>query len=52
MKDRHPRTLQEAFGPYTSSQIGETRRRAPAHEWVLYALAVVTALLGAFGWLA
>lgn len=51
VRDRHPRTMQEAFGPYTSRRIEDPDARTPAHEWALYGLAVLAALLGAWGWL-
>lgn len=37
--DRHPRTLQEAFGPYTSNSITEPHQRGPG-----LSLAACTAL--------
>ena len=47
---RHPRTMKEAFGPYTSNQLddGEYRRPLDKHDKiVLYAsLAAALALLG------
>lgn len=42
---RHPRTLQEAFGPYTSRQIDEPKRPTPAQDIALYVLAVLVAAL-------
>lgn len=40
---RHPRTLQEAFGPYTSQDLvpmRESRRRA-WQDWALWLVAVL-----------
>ena len=37
---RHPRTLQEAFGPYTADRIEAARSESRWHR-VMYALAVV-----------
>lgn len=42
MNDRFPRTLEEAFGPYTSRSF-ETRRQSSPIGHVLYALAWVAA---------
>lgn len=46
---RYPRTLQQAFGPYTSNDLQPMRdtRKVPAHEVALYVVAVlaVTAIL-------
>lgn len=46
---RYPRTLQEAFGPYTSNELHPMRdtRKTPAHEIALYvvALAAVVAVI-------
>lgn len=38
---RYPRTMQEAFGPYTSSKIEEPRSPLEVHEWALYVTAVL-----------
>lgn len=47
--ERHyPRTLQEAFGPYTDRRLVERSRHQPpvlSHEWVLYVLAVVALIV-------
>ena len=43
---RYPRTMQEAFGPYTSDQLEpmrETRSVPPLGDWVL-AVSLATAL--------
>ena len=37
---KHPRTLSEAFGPYTSHHITEPRERR-WQDWALYAVAVL-----------
>ena len=47
--DRYPRSLSEAFGPYTSQRIDEPRRRTPVHEWALYVVAVVATVLWILG---
>lgn len=41
---RHPRTLQEAFGPYTSARIDDGRRPA-LWPWVLYFAALAALAL-------
>lgn len=33
---RFPRTMCEAFGPYTSDRIDEPEQRSPLHEKVTY----------------
>lgn len=40
---RYPRTMAEAFGPYTSNELQPMRdtRKVPAHEIALYAVAVL-----------
>lgn len=40
---RYPRTMAEAFGPYTSNELHPMRdnRKVPAHEIALYAVAVL-----------
>lgn len=43
---RFPRTLQEAFGPYTSTKITEPADPPiPLHEKVLYAVCVVAVVV-------
>ena len=44
---RHPRTMREAFGPYTSDELHPMRdnRKTPAHEVVLYVVAVVAVVV-------
>jgi hypothetical protein len=42
---RHPRTLAEAFGPYTSNQLQPMRQQAPLTERVYIALSTVAAAL-------
>jgi len=44
---RHPRTLQQAFGPYTDSTLHPMRdnRKVPAHEVALYLVAVVAVVV-------
>lgn len=46
---RHPRTMAEAFGPYTDNTLHPMRdtRKTPAHEIALYvvALAAVVAVI-------
>lgn len=46
---RYPRTLQEAFGPHTSTRIEEKRQTVPLHEKALYVLAVVSVLVVIWG---
>jgi hypothetical protein len=43
MRHKHPRTLSEAFGPYTSHHIDEDPD--PAEAWVFWLAVVVTILL-------
>ena len=40
---RYPRTMQQAFGPYTTDELHPMRdtRKVPAHEVVLYIVAVI-----------
>lgn len=40
---RYPRTLQQAFGPYTDNTLHPMRepRTRHAQDWLLYAVAVV-----------
>lgn len=45
---RFPRTLREAFGPYTSERIDEPVQRVPLHEKVLYVASIVAALVIVF----
>lgn len=45
---RHPRTMAEAFGPYTSHDLEpmrEPRAYSAAWWWVMWAIAVVTVIL-------
>jgi hypothetical protein len=44
---RYPRTLQEAFGPYTSREVHPMpeQRKTPAHEVALYLVAVVAVVV-------
>ena len=51
-RDRIPRTLQEAFGPYTADRIAEqTARGDRLAKWVNLALAGVWSLATWAGWL-
>lgn len=43
--ERFKRTLCEAFGPYTSPHLEEPAPPIPAHDWALYIVALVAALL-------
>ncbi len=45
---RFPRTLCEAFGPYTSTRVEEPARRASARHQALYLVLLCLALVGAF----
>jgi hypothetical protein len=49
---RYPRTLQEAFGPATDSDIIEPPPPVDAHEWAIYIIAVGVAVVGYLGLLA
>ena len=42
MNHKHPRTMQEAFGPYTSNDIYDDD---PAETWTFWLAVSVTALL-------
>ena len=44
---RYPRTMAEAFGPYTSNELHPMRdnRKTPAHEVALYLVAVVAVVV-------
>lgn len=44
---RYPRTLQQAFGPYTDSKLHPMRepRTRHAQDWLLYAVAVVAVVV-------
>ena len=44
---RPPRTMREAFGPYTDDTLHPMRdnRKTPAHEVALYLVAVVAAVV-------
>jgi len=44
---RHPRTLEQAFGPHTSTRI-ESNDSTPTHQWVIYGLAVVAVVVIVF----
>jgi len=44
---RHPRTLAEAFGPYTSNQLAPIRQQAPLTERVFLAMSTVAAAVTA-----
>lgn len=46
---RHPRTLQEAFGPYCDSRIHDADARERLAHRVMYGLVVAFALLAAAG---
>lgn len=41
---RYPRTLQEAFGPYTSNHIFEEPKTSLA-QWVIYGVSVVAVVV-------
>ena len=49
MKTRYPRTLQEAFGPYTSSDIAERPGSGHPSTFFVAVIAVATCLLIVFG---
>ena len=59
MPTKHPRTMQEAFGPYTSHEIQDdadrigrqTRRGDRIADGVILALAVIVMCAWAWGWL-
>lgn len=44
---RYPRTMAEAFGPYTSNELHPMRepRARHAQDWILYAVAVVAVVV-------
>lgn len=44
---RHPRTMTEAFGPYTDDTLHPMRdnRKTPAHEVALYLVSVVAVVV-------
>ena len=42
---RHPRTLVEAFGPYTTPTIDVPHRTIPACDWALYAVAGIAVVV-------
>jgi hypothetical protein len=42
---KYPRTMQEAFGPYTSFHIDEPKMRYSKAELFLFALSLATATL-------
>lgn len=48
---KHPRTLQQAFGPYTSDQIETEPHFSPAARFVYAAVVVGLIALAVFGWL-
>lgn len=55
-RDRYPRTLQEAFGPYTSADIEDPDQSLLAHEIALFAVSAlaiaVVAVVLTLDWLA
>ena len=52
---RHPRTLEEAFGPYTSKEFAEPEDPMPAADVIVVAACAIGALallaMLALGWL-
>jgi hypothetical protein len=46
---KHPRTLQEAFGPYTDSRIADTDDRHRVYDLVIAVIAVAVLALIAIG---
>ena len=42
---KHPRTLQEAFGPYTSHTITEIQRPLDWQDKVVIAVSIITVIL-------
>lgn len=48
MKTRFPRTLQEAFGPYTDSHVYETRSTPRWHAFAWAAVCIATTVGIAF----
>ena len=54
-RDKLPRSMQEAFGPYTSDQLDDMPDHEAGHDWLLflmYAVALVGFIaLAVFGWL-
>lgn len=52
---RHPRTLEEAFGPYTSKEFAEPEDPMPAADVIVVAACAIAALaltvMALMGWL-
>lgn len=42
---KYPRTMQEAFGPYTSNQIEDREERYQVTDFIIYALFAVVLFL-------
>lgn len=42
--DRHPRTLQEAFGPYTDQHVYDTTDAPAWHDWAWAAVGILAAV--------
>ena len=49
MKTRHPRTLQEAFGPYCNSRISEKPSSGHPSTFFIAVILVLVCALVAFG---